>query len=104
MWVAIRCGEIEPATFFAAVLLQATLEDFESSSSLVNRFRSTESVVRPRPKCLISALVLGMWMTASALFLMGFLLISVLHLSGDLLSEAGVETGAVRRVLYGVSI
>lgn len=45
----------------------------------------------------IAALVVGLWVAAPALFLIGFLLISALHFSGD---PQG-ETGAVRRVLYG---
>lgn len=48
----------------------------------------------------IAALVVGLWVAAPVVFLIGFLLISALHFSGDPQGEAG----AVRRVLYGGSV
>ncbi len=48
----------------------------------------------------IAALVVGLWVVAPVVFLIGFLLISALHFGGD---PQG-ETGTVRRVLYGGSV
>ncbi len=48
----------------------------------------------------MAALVVGLWVVAPVVFLIGFLLSSALHFSGD---PQG-ETGAVRRILYGGSV
>ncbi len=48
----------------------------------------------------IVALVVGLWVVAPVVFLIGFLLISAFHFSGD--SQGDI--GAIRRVLYGGSI